>query len=208
MASLSDPDAIVMFATDGIVSTRPLGLEVPKTKTLGAWELETYARGVFVQSGVYAYQKLNGAWISKSRGFRPTDIEGSIIDLLTTDIPARWRSGQGKLGFTYQNYMTLGASSVSPDAWAHCGKWATGTREQDLNFSSRMGKRFLDASQSEKRSRARQLIDTDPSFGYQAAIDDNGDLQLSHPSLPQWLDAEFMIDNNDETEQEQIAAGF
>jgi hypothetical protein len=57
-AALTAPDSIVCFATDGIVSTTPLDVFVPPSKTLGHWEYEEAKHGgVFVQSGVYALMK-------------------------------------------------------------------------------------------------------------------------------------------------------
>lgn len=57
-AALTAPNSIVCFATDGIVSTTPLAVFVPPTKTLGHWEhKEAKHGGVFVQSGVYAVIK-------------------------------------------------------------------------------------------------------------------------------------------------------
>jgi hypothetical protein len=57
-AALTAPDSIVCFATDGIVSTTPLDVFVPPSKTLGHWEYEVAKHGgVFVQSGVYAVMK-------------------------------------------------------------------------------------------------------------------------------------------------------
>ncbi len=62
-AALIDPHAIVFFATDGIVSTRPLcGLErVPKqgdVVDLGDWEYCEADSGLFVMPGVYTYGKI------------------------------------------------------------------------------------------------------------------------------------------------------
>jgi hypothetical protein len=53
-AALTNPDAIVMFATDGVYSTQPLDVHVPEKKTLGGWEhTAAESGGVFVQSGIY-----------------------------------------------------------------------------------------------------------------------------------------------------------
>jgi hypothetical protein len=55
---LTAPDSIVCFAVDGIVSTTPLDVFVPPSKSLGHWEHEEAKYGgVFVQSGVYAVMK-------------------------------------------------------------------------------------------------------------------------------------------------------
>jgi hypothetical protein len=62
-AALLDPHAIVFFATDGIVSTRPLnGLARVRKKgdavDLGDWEYCEADSGLFVLPGVYTYGKI------------------------------------------------------------------------------------------------------------------------------------------------------
>jgi hypothetical protein len=69
-AALTGPDSIVCFATDGIVSTSPLDVFVPPSKTLEHWEHEEAKHGgVFVRSGVYAVIKnrAKGDEASRSR---------------------------------------------------------------------------------------------------------------------------------------------
>jgi hypothetical protein len=62
-AALLDPHSIVFFATDGIVSTRPLsGLERVRKRgevvDLGDWEYCEADSGLFVMPGVYTYGKV------------------------------------------------------------------------------------------------------------------------------------------------------
>ena len=62
-AALLDPHAIVFFATDGIVSTRPLiGLaarqEGATPSNFGDWEYCEADGGLFVMPGVYTYGKV------------------------------------------------------------------------------------------------------------------------------------------------------
>ena len=62
-AALIDPHAIVFFATDGIVSTRPLsGLERVRKQGdvvgLGDWEYCEADSGLFVMPGIYTYGKI------------------------------------------------------------------------------------------------------------------------------------------------------
>jgi len=84
-AALVDPHAIVFFATDGIVSTRPLhgfdgGLDRVKTEgkdviALGDWEYVKGDGGLFVGSGIYIY------WKHKldDRGEPMRDHNGNIV---------------------------------------------------------------------------------------------------------------------------------
>jgi hypothetical protein len=58
-----DPHAIVFFATDGIVSARPLiGLpgvgEEGEDVELGDWEHFEGDNGLFIQTAVYTYRKI------------------------------------------------------------------------------------------------------------------------------------------------------
>jgi hypothetical protein len=206
-AALSDPDAIVMFATDGIVSLRSLPLEILPTKTLGAWEAETCdAGGVFVQSGVYALSGQDGAYHCKTRGFRPTNIDGSIADYLCKVIPGFWKGGQASFAFPYQSYMTLGASVASRDLWALCGHWATGVRNLDLHGAGL--KRDVEPSKTILKRRAQELVSTRPNSSNMVTIDENGEMPISAMFRPDWIDETFGALARDESEQEAIEARF
>ena len=133
-AAMTDPGAVVMFATDGLFTTRPLPIECAKVKTFGAWDGPTlHPGGVFVQSGVYCLADPDEGWLTKSRGFRPAEAGRKVEDILWRDIPARWRAGVGEYAFPYKSYMTLGASVASAEQWARCGQWVMGSREIKLN---------------------------------------------------------------------------
>ena len=87
-AGLTNPDAVVMFATDGVYSTQPLDVTVSEKKTLGGWEHTVVeCGGVFVQSGIYLlrYKPLketytdreeeNKFFKTRTRGFSPQHIK-------------------------------------------------------------------------------------------------------------------------------------
>lgn len=206
-AAMLDPDAVVMLATDGIVSMRRLPLEIPPMKTLGAWEASELPQGgVFVQSGVYCFADEKGVWKAKSRGFRPSNVRGSIADFLRETIPAQWASSAESFEFPYQNYMTLGASVVNRETWETIGQWVTATR--DLNLAGAGIKRDVTKSAMQRRERSRRLIPTLPNNGNLGIVDHNGDMLLSAPSKPEWLDVDFGFEQSLENEQEQIMAGF
>lgn len=96
-AALKDPYAIVSFMTDGICSQRPLDLgallkpEGSRDVHLGDWEWKEVQNGFFLQSGVYAYEKLNktgkAVRTGKSRGFDPKKIDGQTADGGPSDDP-------------------------------------------------------------------------------------------------------------------------
>jgi DNA polymerase type B, organellar and viral len=202
-AAMNDPDAIVMCATDGIISQRPLPLEIPPTKTFGAWEHALLPQGgVFVQSGVYAFADEKGKWKAKSRGFRPSNIEGSVETFIRDHLPECWARGETKYPFPYVNYMTLGAATASPETWPRVGQWATGTRDLDLVGAG--VKRDVTQNLRERRERRSKLIATFPTSKYALLCDADGRMPLSAPSKPDWLDFAF---DREEDEQEIIAAG-
>ena len=53
-AALNAPWNIIHFATDGIQSDAPLGVE-NLDKSLGEWEMDTFSRGVYIKPGIYAF---------------------------------------------------------------------------------------------------------------------------------------------------------
>lgn len=206
-AALSAPSAIVMLATDGIVSTRPLPLRILEKKTLGEWEhAEIPFGGVFIQSGFYAFADAEGKWKSKSRGFRPTNVSGSLAEYMRDTIPDYWKRGETEFAFPYQNYFTLGAATRSERAWQDVGRWSYAVRV--LNLQSAGAKRDTAISATERRSRSRKLIATAPTERWRLLVDENGELPLSGVSKPDWLDENFGFRNADEDEQEAIHGRF
>lgn len=191
LAALSSPKDIVMLATDGIISTVPLPLDCPKQKTLGAWESgELKAGGVFVQSGVYCISDERGDFHSKTRGFRPLHLGAlSVADMLRQNVPALWAQDRASLDFSYQSYMTLGASVASRALCEHIGRWVDGTRQLDLRGAGI--KRDVDPSPKLRRSRAKKLLATSPSSQNMLLVDSNGNLPISAEFTPDWLDREF-----------------
>ncbi len=131
--ALRDPSAIIFFATDGIISTRPLhtsenadALRVrftTATTDLGDWEYKEAAGGIFVQSGVYVHwtldEKGNKVATSKLRGASTerykTDEEGKIW--LVENTLAAWRQpfdpgALPNITADYKVFKTVG--SLSP----------------------------------------------------------------------------------------------
>jgi len=206
-AALHDPEAIVMLATDGIVSKRALPLEIPIRKTLGEWEAaELPQGGVYVQSGVYAYAEPDGEWKAKSRGFRPSNIDGPVAEFIRDTIPDYWARGIAAFEFPYRNYMTLGASTISEDRWRTIGQWTNGVRTLKLEGAG--VKRDATANARQRRARSRMLVDTRPTSAWEMLVDENGRMPLSMESKNEWLDHDFGFRNRDENEQEAINAGF
>ncbi len=208
-AACRDPLAIVMFATDGIVSQRPLPLVIPAQKTLGGWEeTEKPLGGVFVHSGVYCFHGENAG---ETRGFRPDDVAGSTTRIILETIPEKWKRGVSSFAFQVKLYATLGLSITSREAWARCGSWITAPRE--LKLDSAGVKRYLPLDQPKLlRRRHKRLIPTEPADIFfeclKAKVDVKNGLPLSAPRAPDWLNHDFGDEMDDEDEQLGIECGF
>jgi hypothetical protein len=205
-AALTAPDSIVCFATDGIVSTTPLDVFIPQSKTLGHWEHEeAIDGGVFVQSGVYAVIKDRtkgdkGVKIA-SRGFSPQNIGISekvswtqaMLKVLFEDIPACWKEGKPAYVFERQQYITVGASLARnppppvkgrgarrPWRPSLIGSWIKSDGKLQLDAMSR--KRIVPQDRALRSSRSEGLI----------ALAVNqwplGGHMESFPSRPKWMD--------------------
>ena len=223
-AALTEPDDIVMFATDGVYSTKPLDVFAPKKKTLGAWERTVVeAGGVFVQAGVYLlrYKPLKDGYANsddekahfkcKTRGFTPKEIERAegksfnqaVSEVLGRDIPQYWARGDKTYEFMYSNYLALGTSSVSRNSWKDIGKWKKKLR--DLKLDAVEGKRILDRGTSihahkKRASRAHQLINLRPADLFL------GCHEMSARANPDWFGR--WTENQAEEEGENVIAGL
>jgi hypothetical protein len=210
-AALTAPDAIVSFATDGIVSEKPLKIatSAPGVKELGEWEHTKIVKdgGVFVQSGFYllcedAAQGEDGLEL-KTRGFNPTKAgdeklpwKERLARIMLEDIPACWKEGRPSYEFDYWEYIGLGAAVQSPATEAVIGCWKLSRRSQKLDVISR--KRIVPTGARVRRSRAERLIAL-------AVNDWSEDLiagKLSAPHKPEWMnvDAENELERSEETE--------
>lgn len=220
-AGLTNPDAVVMFATDGVYSTQLLDVPVPEKKTLGGWEhTVAEAGGVFVQSGIYLlrYKPLketyadrdeeNKFFKTRTRGFSPqhlTRVEGksynqAVSELLSRDIPQCWERGDPEFDFECNVYLGLGASAVSRRTWKRIGMWKLGPRSLKLDATE--GKRRLERGDTKRavqvrKSRAYKLVDLRATALYP------GIGQMSYKSIPEWLSHDA-----GEDESENVTAGL
>jgi hypothetical protein len=114
-AALKNPWAVIFFATDGIQSLEPLGVE-SKTKTFGEWEKDSLTAGVWIKPGVYAFSRIadgKAKYTGKSRGVSVNSILG---DVEPEDRDEQW--------FRYLDDMardlwTRGERSIGAAAFAH-----------------------------------------------------------------------------------------
>lgn len=160
-AGLIDPHAITFFATDGIVSTRPLtGLDRVKTEgrdviNLGDWEYAGANGGLFVGSGIYIYwkHKLDGEGnpaiddkgnvilkpVAKLRGAsaRNYKVNEKGEPWLVEKVLPIWKNmrrwpEQGE-GLIIEDYKQFVTigSALSPGRWKIAGRWSPEPGEPD-----------------------------------------------------------------------------
>ena len=237
-AALIDPHAIVFFATDGIVSTRPLiGLARVKKAgdavELGDWEYNEADGGLFVMPGVYTYGKVaideTGERtikpVTKIRGGDAKKYAATVKanQWLIENVLAAWRKPFDprkpetfpRIVAPYQKYITVGNALASRPRWKLAGRWTArpgdegaGTRE--INVHGVGNKRELIPDE-------RCWPDYVSIPGRDAGRCNglirtlpalNNDASLSRPRMPEWLDERIGEKVQDREEQEEIAAGF
>ena len=237
-AALIDPHAIVFFATDGIVSTRPLsGLERVRKQgdvvDLGDWEYCEADSGLFVMPGVYTYGKIvcdqHGARtiepVTKIRGgdARKYGAKLKANQWLIENVLAAWQTAFDphkpeqfpRIVAPYQKYITAGNAMASRHRWKLAGRWTArpgdpgaGTREINVH---NVGNK-------------RELVPDEvcwPDYvsvpGHEARRCNglirtlpalNNDRALSRPRMPEWLDERIGEKLQDQEEQEELRAGF
>lgn len=205
--ALTDPDAIVAFATDGLYSKRPLSLYIPLTKELGHWEGKEAKDGAaFIQSGVYTTHSGDKITV-KSRGFSPQNIgkaqglsyQDAVDKELFETIPARWSDGIGDYPFDYQQYMGIGLCIINRKTWRHIGMWRIGPRTMQLDAMS--NKRTISDDVQMRKARARTLVELDVNQFV------NSD-ELSAKSIPDWLSMSNKQEREADEDGANIAAGL
>jgi hypothetical protein len=237
-AALLDPHAIVFFATDGIVSTRPLiGLARVKNAgdsvELGDWEYNEADGGLFVMPGVYTYGKVaideTGVRtiqpVTKIRGGDAKKYAAKVKagQWLVENVLAAWRKPFDpqtpdtfpRIVAPYQKYITVGNALASRHRWKLAGRWTArpgeagaGTREIYVHS---VGNK-------------RELIPDETCWPDYVSVPGrearrcnelirtlpalNNDTTLSRPRMPDWLDERIGEKVEEQEEQEEIIAGF
>jgi hypothetical protein len=153
LAALKDPQAMVMFATDGIVSTRELkGLErvrdvgAGEKAALGDWEMDRLGGGMFLQSGLYVLFKLGGETKNiKTRGVNMARVllgkHRDKRNFLENHVLPQWRKvfdpnntdTLPRLVFTLPIYETVGAAVASRSRYRLRGRWYDTERTIDIH---------------------------------------------------------------------------
>ena len=157
-AGLNAPWNIVHFATDGIQSNAPLGIE-NDMKSLGEWEMDALSRGVYIKPGIYAFvndfvrpeEDEHGASLdefvadhifkSKSRGVGLRSILGEddekkekrniheeFFDYLDALAEDCYGNGRPTAILPHKKLLTFGGAASCPDRWPMCGNWIESSR--------------------------------------------------------------------------------
>ena len=237
-AALIDPHAIVFFATDGIVSTRPLsGLarvrEQGDVVDLGDWEYCEADSGLFVMPGVYTYGKIvcdqHGARtikpVTKIRGGDAKKYGAKLKanQWLIEKVLAAWRTPFDphkpeqfpRIVAPYQKYITAGNALASRHRWKLAGRWTARPREPGA------GTREINVHSVGNK---RELIPDEVCWPDYVSVPRrearrchelirtlpalNNDPVLSRPRMPEWLNEGIGERVEEQEEQEEIRAGF
>jgi hypothetical protein len=147
-AACQKPDAILAFATNGILSRKPLKLTVPEG--VRDWDLEVFEEATLVQSGVYPLRRPDGTWVTLGRRFAERSIPWE-------EVLGAWRAGAQTLDFVgKQQFIGLGA--VLPGCG---GRSFSSPRSSDPRRLGRGGTSFRRVAG--RRSRTRPPAPPEPS---------------------------------------------
>jgi hypothetical protein len=214
-AALTDPDAIVCFATDEIVAEKelPIPTTAPGEKKLGEWAHPKIMKGggVVVQSGVYALCPEVGnpdTIVFKCRGFNPAKAGDDKLPwrermrkAMFEDIPACWKAGNARYTFQYQQFMGLGLAVASRETETVIGCWKETKRHQQLDAMSR--KRKLPKDLKLRRARAERLVPLDVNHRSLDLMSG----RWSDARKVDWLDPEMKDLNDEADENDNVLAG-
>lgn len=133
-AACTDSDAIIMFATDGIFSTRPLPLELGEK--LGQWGEEIHDGISVVQSGVYFL--FDGSDVrAYTRGYTfervtPTETNADRDRRYALLVNSEWRAGTRRIPLKQSRFHTLGSALAGNQLSGKWRSWTTDDRYLDL----------------------------------------------------------------------------
>lgn len=148
-AAMRNPESVVGFETDGLITTADLGLET--SSALGGWGHETYSGISYVQPGVYWLQDPDtGDWVGKHRGFNP----GSLA---RSDVLEAWATKRSSV--TAETTRFVGMGLALHTAYNNWCQWLTTPRE--LSVWPDNPKRSHPASSHRGRTPNRGLITAD-----------------------------------------------
>lgn len=125
-ASMSAPESVIMFATDGIFTTKPLDVSIGAQ--LGQWEVSEAGALVVAQAGVYWYAR-DASWTERSRGFDAGSIDHH-------DVLRAWKQGETAIDVPLTRFVTLGSALTRAEGLNQWRTWVTEPRRLDISGSS------------------------------------------------------------------------
>lgn len=177
-------DAIVFLATDGILSTQALDLDIGDS--LGQWSTKTHTEAITVQAGVYRLRGHRDGdepyTIEHARGFNANSVDFDAIRLA-------WRRKQDFVSAQTTRFVTLGSAVGGKQIAAYWRTWRTIDRQLAIWPS---GKRMVNTT---SRHNLHPEIGLEHST---VIVNSNGEGEMSYPySLPWGSDylAPNLVDN-------------
>lgn len=182
-AAMTDPAAVIMLATDGVFSERPLQIHAPKEKVLGGWSLATWAGATVVQSGVYwLHDPAHGDKIY-SRGFDADSLDRSRVR-------AAWKRGAQSYEAEHTRFIGLGlalaglpSSEAGRAAFKKWCQWITDPRTMKLHP---WGTKRTPRNTAKRSLPHKALVDTSPADTSALWSDPHGTGLLAMPSPVPW----------------------
>ena len=125
-----NPDAIIMHATDGLISTKPLKSDSDVGDGLGQWKVERGGSLWLIQPGIYWFPEKEAKGSVKTRGHNPLEIDWD-------DIIRAWAQDpfDGVYTYTTTRFVGMGLALQQVD-YAH--QWRTWQElENTIHFTPR-----------------------------------------------------------------------
>lgn len=174
-------DAVVSIATDGIVSTRELPLNVGTA--LGTWEHTEHQRLFLVQPGIYCYRDdVNGTTVDvpKTRGFGSKETSFDAIEAAYRENPI------GKYEYTATRFIGWAGAHARKEYEKYWRRWVTAKRS--IRFTP--SQRWIPLDTLTLLARGHKI---NPIWHNATRLNESTNL-LSHPYTPKqewedsWLD--------------------
>jgi len=199
---MQNPNAVVMFATDGLFTTDKFA--VPLSENLGEWEVSRFSRFTAVQAGVYYRETQDWQSLSKSRGFEKGSITEQKVLETWKDGPRQDEHGDWQLEVTgsTRQFITFGKIAVGekPDIIKKNMKrlcnWER--KERKLSLDPRGTKR-MDDSRYDKYKRYERLVPTIPLIEY---LDEYSHMSTKYES-PFYISPEKLTEEDKKYVQEE-----
>ena len=150
MLAMQNPEAIIAFCTDAVISTVPL--ECYQGSGLGEWTAKTFDGVTICQPGVYFLRNQGEVWASKFRGFDPGVLNREAI-------VGCWLGDRDQFEAEVTRFVGAGSALRGPKSWPRWRTWETTSRHLDLTPT---GKR-LPVPGIAIHQYSWQLVDTIPA---------------------------------------------